>query len=177
MRTRARANQGGSIVSFIIVGTLLLAGLGGGVYYLSQRSDSSQLESQVAENDNEQEDVAKAPEEKNEEAETKDSSDKSDDKDRSGVLNTGGGSGDDKKPEEDKPAPRDESAPREPATRERGESTPPERIAGTGGQGSAQELPQTGPAETLISLVALGAITFVLVVFRRSRRELASELN
>jgi cytoskeletal protein RodZ len=48
MSTTRRTNQGGSIVTFIIVGVILAVGLIGGVYYLKQHGDQVRKEQAIA---------------------------------------------------------------------------------------------------------------------------------
>ena len=184
MRTKARANQGGSIVSFVVVGTLLLAGLGGGVYYVSQRDggNGEQQAGQAAESDQDQ--VAQAPASNDTEAEDRNETQNPNEAtDNSDALNLN--NNDDRQDEASEepanggvtePEDRQEEAPSTSAPAE--ESEAPEQIASTGGPTTTQaELPQTGPAEALIGAVALAAITFVAVMFRRSRQDLAEEIN
>lgn len=166
MRAKTLANQGGSIVSFILVGTLLLVGLGGSIYYLSHR-DNGDVQ-QVVQGDVDQ-DVALAPDD--EEAVTGDDDESLivlDDED-AGSDNQPAGT-----PAEDQPA----TAPEEDSSEE---EAAPTVIATTGGPGSSaaigQELPQTGPADMLISIVVLVAVTLVVAAFRRSRQVLGQELS
>lgn len=51
MKQKRRFDQGGSIVTFLIVGIILVAGLVGAVYYVNQRGEQARTDSEIASND------------------------------------------------------------------------------------------------------------------------------
>lgn len=162
MRAKARLNQGGSIVSFIIVGTLLLVGLGAGIYYVSRDSgQDNQVTEQVTEtetDDSEQESRSPIAE-----------GGEITDPDRDSEA--------DSQPDDEVATDREESEPASEPSDEPSESTTPEQIASTGGPNDIDKLPQSGPAEVALSLGSIFVVTFIVASFYRSRRALASEIN
>lgn len=138
---RARTNQGGSIVVYVLVGLVLLAGLGAGVYYISRDSeDASQTQVAVEdEADNEQAEPRDEPE-----GETGDS-ESNDDQSNDGVI--------------DDP---------DSATEDTPQSEAPDEAETLAPTGVSSELPQTGPSE--MPLLGIGALAFSAAAFIRSRR-------
>jgi cytoskeletal protein RodZ len=119
-----RTNQGGSILSYIIVGGVLALLLIGGVYFIRQQAAAPQPIDQPTPATDQQ--VREpAPEQA--------------------------------KPEEAKPeTSMDQSAPQQAQ------------------QPAVNELPQTGPAESIMALLALGSLTAVMIAYMQSRRHLSS---
>lgn len=125
----ASSNQGGSILSFLVIGGVLTALLVGGAYWVQQRSTRSEttqapIAVQPADQTTKQEEKKPAPvaEDKKVAVETKK---------------------EEAKKEAPKPAP---AAP------------------------STAELPRTGPAEMISSIVGAGLLSGVSVAYMRSRR-------
>lgn len=160
MRTNVRTNQGGSIVSFIVIGVLLLAGLGGGIYYLAQRSG-----------DTSEQPVAQTPESENDSA--------NEDSDMFNIDSPE--ESDDARPSEersDAPAEDesdDSTAPAAPASPSAPQT--PDQSPASGEPATNQALPQSGPTEFILGAAALAALTFVVIVYRRSRQDLADQLS
>jgi LPXTG-motif cell wall-anchored protein len=132
----ASSNQGGSILSFLVVGGVLAALLIGGAYFVQQRSARSATT---------QTPVAVQP--------ASQSKDQADEKaapaadDKKVAVET-------KKEEPKKEEPKKEAPKAAPQT-----TTPP-----------AKELPKTGPAETISSIIGAGLLSGMLVAYARSRR-------
>jgi LPXTG-motif cell wall-anchored protein len=124
----ASSNQGGSILSFLIIGGVLTALLLGGAYFVQQRSADSKSAP-----------VATQP------------SDESKD-----------------------PAKKEQTTPTPPATEDKKvatETPKAETPKATPQQSTpATELPTTGPAESLSSLVGLGLLAAMTTAYVRSRR-------
>lgn len=127
-----RTNQGGSVVSFVVVGLILAAVVAGGVYMVNQRNSQ---ETTQAPNDG----STQAP---------------ADDKEKSPETNQPGTAS----PEVDGQKQNGSQAPTT------GYVTPPT----TGVSGTTSEkggLPTTGPADTLVQILALGILTGSIVAF------------
>ena len=165
MRTNARTNQGGSIASFIVIGLLLLAGLGGGIYYLAQRGG-----------DTSEQPVAQTPASENDSA--------NEDSDMFNIDNPE--ESDDARPSEERSdAPAEDesddstapSAPASPSAPQTPPWRPPAQSPASGEPATNQALPQSGPTEFILGATALAALTFVVIVYRRSRQDLADQLS
>lgn len=138
-----RTNQGGSILNFIIVGVVLAVLLIGGAYYVRQKTQTSADTASAPAPSADQKTNSSQNSSKKQPAPSQ-SSDASKDKTTNG---------DDKKT-----APAQTSAPAQaPAS-----STPP--------AATSNQLPQTGPGQTLSSIVALGLLGYMTVAYLRSRR-------
>lgn len=131
----ASSNQGGSILSFLIIGGVLIALLIGGAYFVQQRSAQPATD--------------KAPTATQPVAQPNDAADKKDTP-----------ATDDKKvavePNKEEPKKEAPTATPQPVT-------PP-----------TAQLPQTGPAETLGSLLGIGLLSGMIVAYGRSRRPAAT---
>lgn len=119
-----RTNQGGSILSYVIIGGVLALLLVGGVYFMRQQAASPQ----PAEGPTP---VADQPAKEPTPEQTQ--------------------------PEEVKP----EASTGQPAPQQ---AQPP----------AASGLPQTGPAESIMALLALGSLTAAVIAYMQSRRRLSS---
>lgn len=147
-----RSEQGGAIVGFLIASAVLTLLLVGGAYavrhqpgWVSKEKSSS---SQVA---------------------TTGSSEKSD-QPADGDKKT---TKDETKSDTTQPAdtPK-QTTPDTPAASSQPSGSPVAQDSATSSQ-SVQTLPQTGPIDVLASLVAVGAVTFALAIYVRSRRDFA----
>ncbi len=125
-----RTNQGGSVLSFIIIGVVAVSLLVGGVYYVRQQIDASNAEPVRPEPQQAEEKQQQNPEKKSSEA----------------------------------PAPKDDGAQRKERQQQ---MAPPSASSDTD---KSAELPQTGPAEFLATVAALGLLSASGVSYLRSRR-------
>lgn len=128
----ANSNQGGSILSFLVVGGVLGALLIGGAYFVQHYTERSNAT---------QSPIGKPATESTGKAENKTTPAVDDDK----------ATAEPQKEEAPKPAP-------QPAP----QATAP----------SASELPQTGPTESVIGMLAAGLLTFVVLSYLRSRHKI-----
>ena len=137
----ASSNQGGSILSFLIIGGVLVALLIGGAYFVQQRSTAS---------DSEKDPVVTQPA-----AQSTDATDK-----------------------KQAPASQDKKVAVEPKKDEaKTEATPKEEVPKPTAQPvapPATQLPKTGPAETIGSLLGVGLLSGMIVAYARSRRPAAT---
>ena len=139
-------HQGGWVATFVIVGVLLGAGLLGGVYFIKSQ--------QTANGSN-------APAGTSKEEATPKESDKQDE----AAKNETEPKNETQKQEERQPSS-------QPAATE--EDTEETAVPPTGVTSEDNELPVTGPAETLGTLIIFGLLTFVIASYFQSRRARAS---
>lgn len=136
-----RTNQGGSVLSFVVVGILLLAIFAGGAYLARQyMHPSPEMPTELP---GERPQQSSPPEEKSSEQPVSDS--QKDDSQK-----------------EEAERPQEESKPRSDASGE----TPASKDNGDG----HTTLPETGPAQMLASLLAAGLLSVAAVSYLRSRR-------
>ena len=158
--------SGGSIVSFIVVGVVLAAVLAGGIYFLTQRSEQARRDTAIAQVEENQED-----------------------ENANGEVTMPGGSSEDEGEEEPSPYPAsdkgeattdDEAATTEAesgeATTESDETaenteSDDSGVAATTSGDDDTTLPETGPGETVATMVVVMAVTFAGVAFVRSQRQ------
>lgn len=125
-----RSNQGGSVLSFLIIGGVLVALLIGGVYFARTFANDSVVQ---ATGDQKQSNKS----DKSDEATTTTKSDDEKEKPQAPTA----------KPEASNPKPETKPVTPRPA-----------------------ELPQTGPAETLVALLGVGLLTGTATAYYRSRQ-------
>jgi len=173
-----RTNQGGSVLSFIIVGTVLVALLVGGAYgvreLLNSWEDAPSSSGGTAitpapdssENDSNQDKKAAADKKAIEEEAKKDQQKSEQDKKQRDAK--------DKK--EAEKAKKEKS---DVAKKDKRSSAPvaaPDEATPTSGQTSekVKKLPETGPAETFASVIGAGALTAAVSAYIISRRKVTS---
>lgn len=146
MYSRTRTNQGGSILTFVIIGAVLAAAVVGTVFLVRQQGERAQSETPVFE--------APAP------APGQPGPD-SDNGANGNGTDGGNGSG---------------ATPNDNTTRDDATSTPSLPGASDGASDAADDqspdsatLPQTGPADTIVSLLAVAALTLTVTAYLRSR--------
>lgn len=147
---RGRTNQGGWIVNFAVVGMLLVLGLITTAYILkSYHGDAGEL-------------ANKDPEASKQQG-ASDDEDKTSKPDES-KKDTNGDTADptktDNKPDEQPATDAQEDADTPPV-----ESSPEEKT-----DNEAEALPATGPSDLFAGTIALGALTYSTVLYRRSRQ-------
>lgn len=154
MGTRAKRYQGGAIISFIVVTVVIAALLVGGIFWLRQRSETARQGGDVATNQQDQ-DGGEADDglfpASNSDSESNDASRRSDnDTSRNESDSSGSGA-----------AGQDSGG--------NGQSSQPGASSSTD---TTEELPETGPAETVGMLLAIGALSYAGVRYVTSRRDL-----
>lgn len=135
MKRIARTNQGGSAITFAIIGTILVLVLGAGVYFAYQRGDQARTNEPLIGSLDKKAPVSQPT--------TKSDTD-SNGNSKSGSDQTNSGT----------VTPPSDTSP----------TTPPS----TGGTHTSQ-IPQTGPSGTDYSAVVLSIVTFIGVLYVRSR--------
>lgn len=140
-----RTRQGGSVLSFVVVGVLLLAIFAGGAYVVRQNMQPAQ-EELPTELPGGQPEEGKAPQETPRQPTPEDRGDS-----RPGNTT----------PEKEGPAPQEAPQSRE---------TEPSEGTSEGGRSHAATLPATGPSQLLASLLAAGLLSATAVSYLRSRR-------
>lgn len=141
-----RTNQGGSILGFIVIGSVMALLLVGGVYfvrnYLSPETDRGPV---AVENGSEsQEDQEPAPEEEPAAPEEESEPDQEEGADQGGDTGT--------------------PAPEQPSDDEAQPQTEVPR-----GGASPENLPETGLADTLLTSLALSGVVAAAIAYKRSR--------
>ena len=153
-----RSNQGGSILSFVIIGGILMTLLVGGAYAVQQRSTQAERGDTVAvqpENTPVAEENEAAPkEDESQEAPAEKEAPKAEQKEAKEEAPKA----EQKVTPETKPTPSPEKQPAPAAT--------PAPAAPR----TATELPETGPVEAFSSIVGLGLLSAVSIAYVRSRR-------
>ena len=158
---RTRRNEGGSILWFIVIVVALAAVFGIGLYSLRQRSEQAKSdETSIAANDENSDkagDEAKpAPEDEGGQNGTEDETGTGGTGSTSGSGSTGGG--------ETLPGPSSQSS--------QGSGS---QGSQSGTTGSSTALPETGPTETVLSMLVLAGLTYGFTAYVASRRRLARE--
>ena len=170
----SRTNQGGSVLTFVIVGVVLAAMVVGGVYLLRQRgeqargsqptvgqTDTNKQQGQPAAKPSE-ENKDKKPETNNNSSQTKPEEEKPSTEGSAQPQN----SGNTQIPATGQPAP--------PAT-EQQSGTRPNVATGTPVDHSGA-LPQTGPFDTALQLLAAGTLTALVIAYIRSKLQAVPSL-
>lgn len=140
-----RTNQGGSILEFIIIGTVMALLLVGGAYFVRQNLTSADQGEELVSLDNGEEESSNTPDE------SSDSTD--DDKSQS-------------ESEETPATDQEDQTENESANGLDGSGQIPQ----TGQETEAPEsLPETGPADVVLSGLLLGGLAAVAAVYLRSR--------
>ncbi len=134
----SRINQGGSTLSFIVIGFILVLAAGGALYAVAQKMHPSE--------------PANTP---------------TPEVTIPGAANDGESKPDDKKPSSDSAngnsvteTDNDKSPAKSDASKSTTKTSQPE----------ATELSQTGPADTMLQVLAIGALTLAITAYLRSRR-------
>jgi len=163
----SRTNQGGSVLAFVIVGVVFAAMVVGGVYLLRQRGEQARTAPVIAQNNTDKQ----QPQPSGQPAE---------EKDKKPETNTPPAQ---TKPEaEKKPASESDTKPQIPAT---GQVTPPATEQPTGTRPNVASgapidhsgaLPQTGPLDTALQLLAMGTLTALVIAYIRSRLQTVPSL-
>ena len=148
MNTRSN-RQGGWIASFVVVAIVLVAALVGGVYVLktSQKNDTKMEDTTSTRSSQTKPEST----DKDTKSKTTTKSDESSDGESSGRT---------------KSDTSDSTTSNTSQTSDKSKST--KRSESTSSRSS--ELPHTGPKETLVSLIAIGALSFAAVAYIRSRQ-------
>jgi len=144
MKRRARTNQGGSVVTFAIIGTILVALLAGGVYYAYQRG--SHVRSG--------EPLIGSTERKTATPEVPKSSDGNSSNTSDNTNNTS------------QTQSQTNTSTSEPSTSSQSPSTD------SSSSQAPAKIPQTGPADTMYLLVSLAIVAFATARYLRSRASL-----
>lgn len=148
---RARANQGGWIVSYVVVGLVLVLGLVATVYFLKSYNGAQPTEIAINDTDSSQ----KNQEESDKKSDTSNDIKKDDEK------------------EERSPSSTDEKKDNPVADKDSGttEAQPDGSSSRDTNAGETEELPATGPESLVSSVVGIGAISYSTALYVRSRRE------
>jgi LPXTG-motif cell wall-anchored protein len=128
-----RTNQGGSVLSFIIIGAVMVLLLAGGAYIVRQQSHRGTL--------------TPAPTQ---------------------ISKTPAPSGN--KPATSTPQKPADKKPQSAPTPQPSPALTPQPVPSSPSTPATSQLPHTGPAETMSSLLAVGLLTGVSVAYLRSRR-------
>ncbi|HET8884085.1 MAG TPA: hypothetical protein VFM68_01295 [Candidatus Saccharimonadales bacterium] len=179
----ARSNQGGSVLSFIIVGSVLTALLVGSAYFVQQRSAQSVVDQtpvatepadQSGDEANQPDEIASDTKQKEEPAPTpqKDTSEPAKDKAEQPAPQK-----EDTKKTEKPAASQDEvaKAPEKPAaTPQPTTNEIPTTARPDVNPTETAKLPETGPAETIVSFLGAGLLVGATIAYIRSRLLYAS---
>lgn len=144
MKRITRTNQGGSVVTFAVVGAILVVLLAGGIYYAYQRG------SQVRTG----EPLIGSTEHKTAAPSTPKSTDNS-------------GKSSDKSDSTGQPQPQTSTTTPEPNTQ-----SPSPSSTGSSSSQASGKIPQTGPADTMYLLVSVAIVAFATARYLRSRASL-----
>lgn len=136
MKRIARTNQGGSAVTFAIIGAVLVIALGAGIYYAYQRGDHARTDEPLIGSTSDKKAPASQPSTKSDNS-SSNSSHSGTDQTNTGTVT--------------------------PPT-----DTTPTTTPSTNG-GAPAQIPQTGPSDTFYSAVVLSVLTFIGVLYVRSR--------
>jgi cytoskeletal protein RodZ len=143
--------QGGSLAGFIIIGVLLALVLVGGLYGLN-RYNAQKTNEQVAANDQSE---TKTEDKAKEQPTTKVDDKEAEERSQSQTKVTA-------------PRASQESTDSQPKPEPKPAATPTPTQTSTSSRTNTH-LPQTGPADTLVSLLVVGALTFAATYYMRSR--------
>lgn len=161
----ARTNQGGSIVSFIVVGGVLTLLLVGGAYWVHHQNSVTTPTPTPAEEVDEQ---AAGPAEEQPDEQATSPSQESTDPSQEQATGSGEEQADDQTagPAEEQA---DEQSVADDSTAGSGSSEGEQTYPTAGGESQPEELPATGPVDTVVSLVGASSLTVALIWYYRSR--------
>ncbi len=140
MNTRFN-RQGGWVVSFAVVGVILLVALLGSIYFLRQQSSSDH---QIAKDDSSK---------TSEKSKTNESDNTSSDSDKTDKNNSTEG-----------------QTQREPSTNTSDDQSNPTTSQRSTGDENGSDLPETGPGDVAVHIVAVSLLSFALTSYIRSRQ-------